>query len=212
MLKNTKSSTSFGFQVELGCAARRRASHQPAAKPSRYMMPYQCTLIGPIWKATLLKPGKLSMRRDSLADRARHAAEVRLEIACFRYGRMYRVVGGLAARLQNLHKPSTVTGGRLDRVDKLLGAQVIRAGAGHQQPLIGKHLQGELVELAVRRLAVRDIFLALDERRRVQHHDVEAPALAPQLFQRIEGIGAQRVYRNAIALRIRLRKIQSRLG
>src|SRR6202162_4380614 len=212
MLKNTKSSTSFGFHVELGFAARRRASHQPAAKPSRYMMPYQCTLIGPIWKATLLNPGKVSMRRGSLADRARHAAEVRLEIACFRYGRMYRVVRGLAARLQDLYKPSAVTGGGLDRVDKFLGAQVIRAGTGHEQSLIGKYLQGELVELAVRRLALRDVFLTLDERRWIQHHDVEAPALAGQLFQRIEGIGAQRVDHNAVAPRIRLRKIQGRLG
>src|SRR4029077_6950247 len=116
MLKNTKSSTSFGFQVELGLAARQRASHQPEANPSRYMMPYQCTLIGPIWKATLLKPGKVSMRRASLAARARHAAEVRFQVVCFRYGRMQRMVRGLAARLQNLHKPSAVTGGGLDRV------------------------------------------------------------------------------------------------
>jgi len=31
----------WGFQVETGRAARRRASHHAAAKPSRYMIPYQ---------------------------------------------------------------------------------------------------------------------------------------------------------------------------
>ena len=41
MAKNTKSSTSFGFQVLPGRAARQRASPQAAAKPMRYMMPYQ---------------------------------------------------------------------------------------------------------------------------------------------------------------------------
>jgi hypothetical protein len=36
-----KSSTSVALQLDAGRAARRRASHQAAPKPSRYMMPYQ---------------------------------------------------------------------------------------------------------------------------------------------------------------------------
>ena len=50
--KKMRSSTSIGFQVEPGMAARRRASHQPATKPTTYMIPYQCTLTGPTASAT----------------------------------------------------------------------------------------------------------------------------------------------------------------
>ena len=59
--KKIRSSTSLAFQVEPGRAARSRASHQPPAKPSRYMIPYQWTLTGPISKAIGLKPGYCSM-------------------------------------------------------------------------------------------------------------------------------------------------------
>ena len=45
--KKIRSSTSTGFQVEPGLAARRRASHQPAMKPTTYMSPYQWILTGP---------------------------------------------------------------------------------------------------------------------------------------------------------------------
>ena len=47
MPKNMKSSMSAGFQVEPGFFARTRASHQPAANATRYMIPYQWTLSGP---------------------------------------------------------------------------------------------------------------------------------------------------------------------
>jgi hypothetical protein len=69
MAKNTTSSTSFGFQVLPGRAARRRPRYHAAANPMRYMMPYQCTRSGPtpnkgpISKATRSKPGYWSMGR-----------------------------------------------------------------------------------------------------------------------------------------------------
>ena len=47
MPKNMKSSMSTGFQVEPGCFARTRPSHQAAAKATRYMIPYQWTFSGP---------------------------------------------------------------------------------------------------------------------------------------------------------------------
>src|SRR5215831_228490 len=101
MAKKITSSTSAGFQVEPGAAARRRPSSHAAAKPSRYMIPYQCTLIGPSWNAMRLKPGKCNIRRVSLADLARHAAEERLEIARLGNRRMHRVVRRLAAGLED---------------------------------------------------------------------------------------------------------------
>ncbi len=48
--KKIRSSTSAGCQVESERAARRRASHQPAAKPMTYMSPYQRTASGPTEK------------------------------------------------------------------------------------------------------------------------------------------------------------------
>src|SRR5918994_2181575 len=46
--KKIRSSTSSGFQVEPGSAARRLPSHHAAAKPTTYMSPYQRMAIGPI--------------------------------------------------------------------------------------------------------------------------------------------------------------------
>ena len=47
MQKNMKSSTSPVSTCEPGFLARTRASHQPTAKATRYMIPYQWTLSGP---------------------------------------------------------------------------------------------------------------------------------------------------------------------
>src|ERR1700722_16525756 len=99
-----RSSTSLAFHVEPGLRARSRASHQPPAKPRRYMTPYQWTLTGPISMAIGLKPGYFSMSGGSLAELAGHAAEERLQVACLGNRRMDRMIGRLTAGLQDLHK------------------------------------------------------------------------------------------------------------
>src|SRR6185437_12531900 len=67
--------------------------------------------------------------RRSLADLGRHAAEERLQVACFRDGGMHRVIGRLAAGLQDLHEAAGVTGGRLNGRYQLFGREVVGARA-----------------------------------------------------------------------------------
>src|SRR5579863_9336351 len=136
MAKKIRSSTSTGFQVEPGALARRRASHQAPAKPSRYMIPYQCTCSGPTENATLLNPGNFSMERRSLADLASHAAEERLQVARLGNRGVYRVIGGLAARFEDLYEARAVARRALNGLRQLLRREVIRTGARHQQPFI----------------------------------------------------------------------------
>src|SRR5580698_6525191 len=100
MPKNTRSSTSSGFQLDRGLRARSLPSHQAAAKPIRYMIPYQWTLIGPSSTATGLNPGYCSMGKlyRFRLSLARDATEQGLEITGFRDGRMDGVIGRLAAK------------------------------------------------------------------------------------------------------------------
>src|ERR1700728_1829288 len=193
MQKKIRSSTSFAAQLEPGRAARRRASHHAPAKPSRYMMPYQCTCTGPSWNATGLKPGYLSMRRVSLAGLARHAAKQRLQIACLGNRRMHRVVGRLAGDFEDLHAAPAVARRCLYRGDELLDGKMIGARARHQQSLLREQRQRELIQLAVARLTLRQVFLALDERRRIEDHDIEALTPLAERLERVESVGAQRL-------------------
>src|SRR5882757_1624247 len=63
-----RSSISSAVHVEPGRRALYRASHQAATKPTRYMIPYQCTRSGPMPKngpmdiAMGLMLGYVSMR------------------------------------------------------------------------------------------------------------------------------------------------------
>src|SRR5262249_37779315 len=53
------------------CLIRRSPSHQAAAKPDRYMSPYQRTASGPIWKATGSMSGWASTSGTAQAARLR---------------------------------------------------------------------------------------------------------------------------------------------
>ncbi len=68
-----------------------------------------------------------------------------------------------------------------------------------------------MIELAVGRLALWNILLALDEGGRIQNHYIEAFAALVNLAQRIECICPHRLDRNAVGLRIAPRMIQRRL-
>src|ERR1700722_13204639 len=172
-----RSSTSLAFHVEPGLPARRRASHQAPAKPMRYMIPYQWTLTGPISMAIGLKPGYFSMAGGSLAELAGNAAEERLQVTRLGNRRMDRMIGRLAAGLEDLHKTPRVTGSGLDSANQLLRCQVIGARTGHEQPVPVDEIQGELIELPVCRLSLRNVLLTLDEGGRVENDDIETRTL-----------------------------------
>ena len=55
-------------------------------------------------------------------------------------------------------------------------------------------LQGELVQLAIGGLPLRDVLLALDEGRRIENHDIETLARSCMARQRIERVLARRLH------------------
>src|SRR5687767_12383269 len=137
MPKNMKSSMSAGFQVEPGFLARRRPSHQAAAKATRYMIPYQWTFSettpkyqtsnGPNSKAIFSKRGYGIIGRKFYFLFARDAAEKCFQVLRFRDRGMHGMVGRLTTLLQHLHEPAGVPRRGLDRVDELIRSHVIGA-------------------------------------------------------------------------------------
>src|SRR6266403_859203 len=125
---------------------------------------------------------------------------------------MYGMVGRLAARLEDLYEAPRVPPGRLNRTDKVLRGEVIRAGARHQQPVRCEESEGELVQLAVCGLTLRDVLLALDESRRIENNHIVALTLLLQRFQGLKRIGTHRLERQAVCCGIASGKIQRRLG
>src|SRR5690242_8755316 len=65
------SSNCWRVMGRMPCLMRRRPSHHAAAKPVRYMSPYQRTASGPIWKAIGSMSGWASMSAFAQAARLR---------------------------------------------------------------------------------------------------------------------------------------------
>src|SRR5207244_11479344 len=77
---------------------------------------------------------------------------------------------------------------------------MVRARARHRQPLVREQAESELVQLAVGRLALGYVLLALDERGRVENHHFDALAPLAKRLQGIEGGGVQHLERDTVAL------------
>src|SRR6185437_14459430 len=104
-----------------------------------------------------------------------------------------------------------VAGGRLDGRHQILGGEVIGAGAGDEQTLALDEGERKLIELAIRGLPLWDVLLALDERWRVEHHDIEALTPIVQGLHRLEGIPAKRLQRDPVRLRVAPGEFERRL-
>src|SRR5690606_5181680 len=150
-------------------------------------------------------PGSVSV---SVRLFAGYAAEEGLEIACLRYRGMHRMIGRLPAGLEDLDEVAGVPRGRLNGGHEVLRRKVVRAGAGHEQPLAVDQREGELVELAVCGLPLRDVLFALDERRRIEHYHVEALACCRERLHGVERVRAHRLQRYSVARGIALRVAQ----
>src|ERR1700756_4006269 len=96
----------------------------------------------------------------------------------------------------------------LDGSHEVLGGKMIGARTGHQQTIPVNQLQRELIELAIRRLSLRDVLLALDKGRWIENHDVEALPLGVQRLQGIESVLTDGFELYAIIRGIALSKVQ----
>src|ERR1700752_1002323 len=103
-----------------------------------------------------------------------NAAEERFQVPGFRDGRMDGMIGRLTAGLQNLYELARMPGRRLNGGHEVVGRKVVGAGAGDEQSVSLHETQCQLVQLAVRRLSLRNVLLTLDERRRINDDDIKA--------------------------------------
>src|SRR5690348_12760068 len=122
---------------------------------------------------------------------ASDAAEERLEIARLGHSRMHRMIGRLPSELEHLHEAAAMPSGRLHGREQLRLRQMVRAGAGDEEPLGLDERQSKLIELAVGRLPLGNVLLALDEGGRIEDHRIEARAALVQSLQRVESVLAQ---------------------
>ena len=74
---------------------------------------------------------------------------------------MDRVVGRLSTELEDLKETLRVPRCRLHRTDELALGKMIGARARHQKALSLDELQRQLIELAISRLSLRDVFLCV---------------------------------------------------
>src|SRR6478735_8340563 len=146
-----RSSTSSLVQVLPGLAAWRRASHQAAANPTTYMMPYQWICKGPRCRAT----GSISGYRNMLPILSGNVAEQGLQIAGLGHGRVDRMVGRLSAKSDEPQVAAGVHGGGLQQFAEHLGGQMPGAGTAHQQRIVAGQLQCQLVQLPIGRDGTR---------------------------------------------------------
>ena len=97
-------------------------------------------------------------------------------------------------------------------VDQVVRGQVIRARAGHQQSIAVHEAQRQLVQLAVGRLSLGYVLFALDERGRVDNHDIEALSPLLQRFQGVKSIVTRGLDADAVGLRIAACSLQRGVG
>src|SRR5262245_8416632 len=105
---------------------------------------------------------------------------------------MNRMIGRLPADFDDLHEPVEVPRRALNRADETRRFEMIRTRARHEHTVALEDLHGELIESLVRRLAFRNVFLALDERGWIDDHDIEAPPVRVQLFEHVECVALDR--------------------
>ncbi|PNG62246.1 hypothetical protein SC81_22720, partial [Vibrio vulnificus] len=97
-----------------------------------------------------------------------------LDVAGFRDRQVHRMVGALAAALEQLDVAVEMAGAADQDVLQVVLGQVHRAGGADQDAVLAQQAHGLFVETAVGGLAVLQVLLALDEGRRVGDHHVEA--------------------------------------
>ena len=79
------------------------------------------------------------------------------------------------------------------------------AGTGDEQAVLRQHLHARFEHAPVGQRAFLVVLLALDEGRRIDHHDVPAPPLGTGRAEELEGVGGMRVHAigEAVARRVR---------
>src|SRR5262245_58626656 len=104
---------------------------------------------------------------------------------------MYRMIRRLSADFNDLHEPLAVSCGTLNRGSEALRFEMPRAGARNEDAIALEHLHGEVVESLVGGFTLRNILLALDERRWIDDDHVESLLLRTESFEHVERIAAQ---------------------
>src|SRR3989344_553466 len=128
---------------------------------------------------------RCGVRRASARE---YPTEESLEIAGFGDRRVHGMIWALVAFFDNFEKTVQVTAALEQNFAQAVAVQMIGTGTRHQHPVLRQHLHRHLVQPLVGERAFLRIFLALDERRRIEDDDVEALALRAQPPQDFKGI------------------------
>ena len=116
------------------------------------------------------------------------------------------MIASRAAPLDQLQGPASVCGCGFEDAAKLLWGHTPRAAGRHQQAVWGQQAHGPQVEFFVGpqggvirggRCGGRAAS-PLGQGRGIDHHDIEARALALALAQKIKGIGPSQIQRDAV--------------
>lgn len=101
---------------------------------------------------------------------------------------MHRVIRRLLAHLQQLGHAVGMPGRAQHDALQLAARQMMRAGGTDQDAVAVEQPQSQLIDAVIGLLALLEVFFALDEGRRVDHHHIELLAIVAQRLERLEGI------------------------
>ena len=120
------------------------------------------------------------------------------------------MIRGLARPVEHAHRALRRACGLEQHLPEHVVVQVMAARAGHEDALLLEHRHRESIVFAIRACARRDRTARLDERRRVEHDDAVALALALQTAHGVERIHAQELHavREPVALDVGARQRQ----
>ena len=91
---------------------------------------------------------------------------------------------------------------------------MVGTGCRYQYPIPAQHLHGHLIQAVVSLFTGFHVFFTFNERRRIQHHDIELVLIRPQTSECLKSVALHRghPFRQPIGHRVGPNPLHSRTG